>query len=81
MASNNSYAPFLYLKDNSFTRNTAYFEGNALYIKGGKLNKKMTNNGSKSKNSLIQTEINGNIFEKNYGLNNALGAALSINGN
>lgn len=28
------YSPFLYLKNNTFTRNMAYLEGNAVYIKG-----------------------------------------------
>lgn len=30
-----AYAPFLYLKNNTFSRNMAYFEGNAVYVKGG----------------------------------------------
>ena len=32
-----SSAPFILFKNNTFTRNMAYFEGNAIYIKNGQV--------------------------------------------
>ena len=38
MKDKESRSPILYFKDNEFTNNMAYFEGNAIYIKSGQDN-------------------------------------------
>jgi agmatine/peptidylarginine deiminase len=52
------------ITDNYFGRNMAYIEGNAIYSKG--------------KGNVIS--IKNCIFEKNYGTNTGIGAALSFRG-
>jgi len=34
LAQINDFTPFLWFNNNTFAKNMAYFEGNALYIKG-----------------------------------------------
>ena len=36
------FQPYIYFKKNEFTRNMAYFEGNSVYITGGKKHKEIT---------------------------------------
>lgn len=56
----------------------AYFEGNALYIKGAQRTNILANWISKL--GYINMGMDGCTFQFNYGLNVGLGAAISING-
>lgn len=69
--------------NNSFTRNMAYFDGNAIYLIGGQTNKTVKYNDKDtyiSKKALMHATIEKNLFEKNHGMTTSLGAAVSING-
>ena len=78
----NTYSPFILIKNNQFIRNIAYFQGNAIFIKGGqefnvfKVDPRMF----ESKFGFMQVLIENCIFEKNYGFNVAYGSAIAITG-
>jgi len=68
-------SPYILLKNNSFARNMAYFEGNSVFIRGAQ-NASFINQTS----SLLHVLIEKCTFTKNYGLNVGKGAALVIDG-
>ena len=72
------YSPFLYLRNNTFTRNMAYLEGNAIAIRGAQ--RQGGDLDLISNMALLQLAIVGCTFKKNYGLNVADGAAVAIDG-
>ena len=57
----------------------AYFEGNALYVGGGQ-NMNIDLYHIKQKMGYMNFEMDGCLFEKNYGLNVAFGSAMVIDG-
>ena len=72
------YSPAIYMKNNTFSRNQAYLDGNAIYIKSAQ---KAEGAGAVANTeSWMQVVIEGCKFQKNLGINVAFGAAISIDG-
>ena len=57
--------PAIILKDNKFTKNMAYFAGNAVFIKGGQ--KVYSLDSLMARESLLNIDISGCSFEMNHG--------------
>ena len=76
--SNLDWSPFVYLKKNNFTRNTAYIEGNSVYIRGA--SQGSVGSVLERTKGLLQVEIDECNFQRNYGINVGFGSAVSING-
>jgi hypothetical protein len=68
---------FLYLKNNVFTRNIGYLEGNAIFIGGGQSSEPVL---TKEKRGLWRVLIDDCTFEQNFGINVAFGGTVAING-
>lgn len=72
------------IKDNIFDKNMAYLKGNAINIYGtknmqqGKRNMRHINNNEEK--GTMQILIDNCRFQRSYGLNVAIGAAVSIDG-
>lgn len=72
------YSPFIYFQNNTFTRNMAYFEGNAIAVSGAQRTR--SDRDFVRNDSLLQVVITDCTFKKNYGMNVAIGGAVSIDG-
>lgn len=57
----NWFSPFVYLKNNTFTRNMAYFEGNAVVIRGGQ--RISADRDLISKQGYMQVLVDGCLFK------------------
>ena len=67
LAFGSKHQPFWLIRNNTFLSNVAYFEGNAIYIKG--------NEGVALQGLLVDC-----TFQYNQGVNVAFGAAVAIDG-
>jgi len=58
----------------------AYFEGNAIYIRGGQHAATASSSASSliRKSGLLHVQIRSNKFKFNHGINIALGSAIKI---
>ena len=72
------YSPSIVIQNNTFMRNQAYFDGNAIYIKGAQ--KYYNDEAIIDNESLMHVAITKCKFIKNYGVNVAIGSAISIDG-
>lgn len=66
------------LLNNTFKRNMALFEGNAVFIKGAQRHD--SNLNVISRKGVMTVLVRNCTFWKNYGLNTAQGSALAISG-
>jgi hypothetical protein len=69
--------PFILMRNNTFDKNMAYFEANAVFIK----NFKLASNVEVDNMDYLNLEITNCTFTKNFGMLRGNGAALVVDGN